>query len=499
MVADRHLLGRTAAPAVSEKDRRRRAWRLEGGPPTEPMPLVDLLRRTPYRNARVAIEAAEEARVREALDLAVRLGELMLRSGAGAPQVEGSVAAVCAAAGLNNVEIDITLQSLLVHARVDAVHAVTELRVVRSSRHDYARLVAVHELVDALVSGHVGLAEAAEQLRDIKRVRRIWPDWAVTGATAVLAAAVAVMIGSTLFTALVTVLVVLAVSAVERVVQPLHLPDFYSNAVSAFVATSLAWTAYALGAQGWIPLGGKDFAFIVAGGIVALLPGRTMASAVEDVISGYAVTGAGRLLAVTVSLTGLIIGVAVALGATIRLTEALSFTFISPSVLDLRTSQAQWWASLLGAFVVGAAGAVTMQTRYRLVLPTAALAVAASGVYAGLTRLFDVGAVTATGLAAVALGLVGRLVALRLGAPAMVVVVPASFGLLPGLTIFRGLYELVGQNATDIGTLSFQAGVATLLGAAGVLLAIATGAILGEIVASPWDRRMARVRRRIRV
>jgi uncharacterized membrane protein YjjP (DUF1212 family)/uncharacterized membrane protein YjjB (DUF3815 family) len=463
------------------------------------MPLVDLLRRTPYRNARVAIEAAEEARVREALDLAVRLGELMLRSGAGAPQVEGSVAAVCAAAGLNNVEIDITLQSLLVHAHVDAVHAVTELRVVRSSRHDYARLVAVHELVDALVSGHVELPEAAEQLRDIKRVRRIWPDWAVTGATAVLAAAVAVMIGSTLFTAGVTVLVVLAVSAVERVVQPLHLPDFYSNAVSAFVATSLAWTAYALGAQGWIPLGGKDFAFIVAGGIVALLPGRTMASAVEDVISGYAVTGAGRLLAVTVSLTGLIIGIAVALGATIKLTEALSFSFISPSVLDLRTSQAQWWASLLGAFLVGAAGAVTMQTRYRLVLPTAALAVAASGVYAGLTRLFDVGAVTATGLSAVALGLVGRLVALRLGAPAMVVVVPASFGLLPGLTIFRGLYELVGQNATEIGTLSFQAGVATLLGAAGVLLAIATGAILGEIVASPWDRRVARVRRRVRV
>jgi uncharacterized membrane protein YjjP (DUF1212 family) len=137
------------------------------------MPLVDLLRRTPYRNARVAIEAAEEARVREALDLAVRLGELMLRSGAGAPQVEGSVAAVCAAAGLNNVEIDITLQSLLVHAHIDSVHAVTELRVVRSSRHDYARLVAVHELVDALVSGHVELPEAAEQLRDIKRVRSI--------------------------------------------------------------------------------------------------------------------------------------------------------------------------------------------------------------------------------------------------------------------------------------------------------------------------------------
>lgn len=224
-----------------------------------------------------------------------------------------------------------------------------------------------------------------------------------------------------------------------------------------------------------------------------------MASAVEDVISGYAVTGAGRLLAVMVSLTGIIIGVAVALGATIRLTEALSFRFISPSVLELRTNQAEWWASLIGAFVVGACGSVTMQTLRRLVLPTAALAVAAGSAYAVLTRVVDVGAVTSTGLAAMALGLVGRLVALRLGAPAMAVVVPASFGLLPGLTIFRGLYELVGQNSTDIGSLSFQAGVATLLGAAGVLLAIATGTTLGEIMASPWDRRVARVRRRARV
>lgn len=498
-MADRRCLGRPTEPPVSDEAPRRRAWRLQGGPPTEPMPLVDLLRRTPYRNARVASEGAEEARVREALDLAVRIGELMLRSGAGAPQVEGSVAAVCAAAGLNNVEIDITLQSLLVHARIDAVHSVTALRVVRATRHDYARLVAVHELVDAFVNGHVELPEARAQLRDLKRTARIWPNWAVTVATALLAAAVAVMIGASLFTALITVLVVLGVSAVGRLMGPLHLPDFYSNAVAAFVATVLAWVAYAMGAMGWIPLGGNDFAFIVAGGIVALLPGRTMASAVEDVISGYAVTGAGRILAVLVSLTGLIIGIAIALGATIRLTDSLEFTFVSPAVLDLRTSQAQWWAAALGAAVVGSCGAVTMQSRRRLLLPTALLALVTTGVFSALTRVFDVGSVTATGLAGIVLGLVGRLVALRLGAPAMVVVVPASFGLLPGLTIFRGLYELVGESASDIGTLSFQSGVGTLLGAAGVLLAIATGTTLGEIIASPWDHAVARARRRGRV
>jgi uncharacterized membrane protein YjjP (DUF1212 family) len=371
--------------------------------------------------------------------------------------------------------------------------------VVRSTRHDYARLVEVHELVDAFVNGHIEMPEAAEQLRDLKRTPRIWPDWAVTVATAMLAAAVAVMIGASLFTGLLTVLVVLGVSAVERFMSPLRLPDFYSNAVAAFAATLLAWVAYAAGAMGWIPLGAKDFAFIVAGGIVALLPGRTMASAVEDVISGYAVTGAGRLLAVFVSLTGLIIGIAVALGATISLTDAMHFSFVSPSVLDLRTSQSEWWAAVIGSLIVGSCGAVSMQSRRRLLLPTALLSLAGSGVFAVLTRVGDVGAVTATGLAAVAIGLVGRLVALRLGAPAMVVVVPASFGLLPGLTIFRGLYELVGESSSDIGTLSFQAGVGTLLGAAGVLLAIATGTTLGEIIASRWDSRVTRVRRRVRV
>lgn len=483
---------------MSETEHRRRAWRLQGAPPTEPMPLVDLLRRTPYRNARLRHEDAEEARVREALDLAVRVGELMLRCGAGAPQVEGTVAALCAAAGVKDVEIDITLQSLLIHTRIDAVHAITELRVVRSTRHDYARLVAVHELVDAFVNGFMELPEAREQLRDIKRARRIWPEWAVQVATAVLAAAVSIMIGATAFAGLVTLLVVLVVQGVDRLMKPLHLPEFYSNAVNAFVATALAWVAFAMGSQGWIPLGGNEFAFIVAGGIVAMLPGRTMASAVEDVISGYAVTGAGRLLAVVVSLTGIIIGVAIGLSLTIRLTEAMDFDFVSPTVLELRVSQAEWWAALIGAVIVGATGAVTMQSRHRLILLTALLSLLSGGVFAFFVRAFDLGVVTSTGIAAVLLGLIGRLVALRLGAPAMTVVVPASFGLLPGLTIFRGLYELVGQTS-EIGTLSFQAGMATLFGAAGVLLAIATGTTLGEIIASRWDGPVGRARRRLRV
>lgn len=462
---------------------------LRGDQPTEPMPMADLLRRTPYRHARIPGFAAEDAAVQQALDLAVRVGELMLRCGAGAPQVEGSVAAVAAAAGVDSLELDITLQSLLVQAVSSQGRPHTLVRVVRSTRHDYARLVAVHELVDALVAGDVTPEEAAVRLREIKRHPRNFPVWAVSLASALLAAAVAVMIGASVVAALVTIGVVLAVAGVARLERRMVLPEFYANALNAFAATVLAGGAYALGASGLLPLGENDFAFIVAGGIVAMLPGRTMASAIEDVIFGYPLTGAGRLLAVLLSLAGLIIGIAMALGTLVQLTSRLGNSFVSPAVLDLRVGQAPVLALVVGSAVVGVAASVTVQNRRRLVVPTGLLSLAAAAVYGLLTRVGELGAITASGVAAVALGAVGRLVAQRMGAPSMVLVVPATFGLLPGLTIFRGLYQLVAQGG-DAGSLTIQSGITTLLSAFAVLLAIATGTVLGELLAAPWDRRM---------
>jgi uncharacterized membrane protein YjjP (DUF1212 family)/uncharacterized membrane protein YjjB (DUF3815 family) len=489
---------RTADPkdrrAASPKERRtpapkeRRSRILRGDLPTEPMPMMDLLRRTPYRHARIPEAAAEDTATRNAVELAVRVGELMLRCGAGAPQVEGAVAAVAAAGGVDVVDLDITMQSLLVQAHSSDGRTHTVLRVVRRTRYDYGRLVAVHRLVAALVAGDVTPDEAAEQLRAIKRHPRNYPVWAVSVASAMLASAVAVMIGASLLAATVTIVVVLGVAGIGQLLGRIDLPEFYVNAINSFVATMSAGAFFAAGSTGVIDITGTDFAYIVAGGIVAMLPGRTMASAIEDVLFGYPLTGAGRLLGVSLSLTGLVIGIAGGLSMMLAITEVLATDFVPPSVLDLRVSQAPIVPGLIGALVVGLAAAVTVQSRRMLVLPTGLLTVAGAAVAALLTRGAGIGIITATGLAAVAIGVVGRVVAQRLHAPSLVLVVPASFGLLPGLTIFRGLYELVASSS-DPGLLSIQAGITTLLGAGAVLLAIATGTVFGEILASPFDRR----------
>jgi uncharacterized membrane protein YjjP (DUF1212 family) len=480
-------------PALRPALRHSRIWR--GEDITDTLPMVDSLRHTPYRNARVRQAAAEERDARASLDLALRVGELMLRCGAGAPQVESSVIAVAAAAGLDHLEVDITLQSLLVQCTTASGQSITMLRVVRSATRDFARLTAVHEFVENLVAGSYDLEAAAARLREIRRAPRFWPSWAVRGSLGVLAAAVTVMLGAGPVAALVAGLSSLLVGYAARTLGRHGLPDFYQCAIGGFFATVIAWGAFSLGANGWLPVSSEEFAFIVAGGITVLLPGRTVASAFEDAISGYSVTGAGRMFGVFLTTAGIILGVATGLSVTLALTSAFHLQLVSPSVMATRALSAPVGLAVAGAFVVGLSGAVSLRSRRNLVVPAGLLSATGVAVSLGEDRLESLGQLAAAGVAATVLGCVGRLVALRMGAPAMVLVVPASYGLLPGLAIFRGLYEMVNGSSADSGSLSLQGGITTLLGAMAVLLAIAAGSVLGEFMAAPFDRRMVQKRR----
>lgn len=132
----------------------------------------------------------------------------------------------------------------------------------------------------------------------------------------------------------------------------------------------------------------------------------------------------------------------------------------------------------------------------RHVVPTAALGGAAAAVAGLLTSLVGMGATTALAVAAICAGVLGRLLALRIGAPAIVLVVPAMSPMLPGLRIFRGMYEAVSGNVVGSTAASNNSAVATMIGAAGIALAISAGSVLGDVVSAPFDRRARGLRRR---
>jgi uncharacterized membrane protein YjjB (DUF3815 family) len=101
--------------------------------------------------------------------------------------------------------------------------------------------------------------------------------------------------------------------------------------------------------------------------------------------------------------------------------------------------------------------------------------------------------VVASGIAAVAIGFCGELLTERLRIPPMLVAVCGIVPLLPGLAIYQGLFAIVVE--ADI-----QGGLAALVGASAVGLALAAGVALGEYLGRPvsggFDHYDQRVRRR---
>lgn len=478
---------------------------LQGEPVTEPLPIAESLRHTPYRDPRTMEAPEQEASVRGALELAVRVGELLLRCGAGTRDVEAAVVAVAAAAGLRRLEVDITNQSLLVQAPTPAGVPVTLLRVVRSNTRDFARLTAVHGLVEELVSGGIDDVDAAtRKLRRIQRGSRLYPRWLIALGYAGLAGSVCAILGGHTMAIVVAIVSALLVDRIGRWLGKRAVPSFYTAAAGSAVSVMLAWLGYLIGIHKWLGLemSPNDFAYAVAAGIVVLLPGRAMASAVEDAITGYPVTGAGRLLTVLLSTAGIIVGIAAGLSFTLRLDKALELSLTAPDELSFGSQPAVLWFRVICGAIGATCSAVTARVLPRHLLPAGALGAVGLFLSGGLSSSlglggFRVGATTSIAVAAIAIGVLGRLIGLRLGAPALVLVVPAVSPLLPGLRIFRGMYEAVSGSIGATSAAAQAQAVSTLMGAAAVALAISTGVVMGDAMSAPLDRK-ALHRRRVR-
>ncbi|WP_376934594.1 threonine/serine exporter family protein [Arthrobacter citreus] len=127
---------------------------------------------------------------------------------------------------------------------------------------------------------------------------------------------------------------------------------------------------------------------------------------------------------------------------------------------------------------------VVEQSPMNLVLPTV-LTGAAGFLVFQLSELVGVGPRLTPAVAAIFIGMVARIIALRMGAPQLIVAVPAILFLFPGLSIFRAMYGL------SIGTDDFTAGAVGIFNALTVILAIAGGVVFGDNVARPLTRNLS--------
>ncbi|MCU1518312.1 MAG: threonine/serine exporter family protein [Pseudarthrobacter sp.] len=444
-------------------------------PPTAPLSIVDRLAGSPYANPMIQVGGVDTS-ARKTLDFALHLAETMFRYGAGALEVETSIIAVTAALGLKNIEVDITNQSVGINYAPKDQTPIALLRVVRSWTNNYAGLAKVHQLVTDIVAGGVGRDEAVRRLDEAITSPKPFPRWMVTVAFGVFAAAFVGVLGGGPVSSAIAFVVNIGVSLLSRQLGRWRVPDFFTTATCAFVVTFMALLLWQFSLT-------SAPAIVVVGGILLLLPTGRLVSSVQDAINGFPVTAAGRFLSTVLTFGAIVAGIAVALlvGSMTGMPEIDVTESFAPAY-DL------WALVIFIALAVMAIG-VTEQTAWKLLLPTAAVGVAGYLVLLGAGAL-GIGDRFSPALSAVVIGLLARVVALKMGAPQLVVAVPAALILLPGLTIFRSMYVLTIEESEIL------LGAGGMLNAGAIVLGAAGGIVLGDTLARPLTRSLASNERR---
>ncbi|GAA3556225.1 threonine/serine exporter family protein [Amycolatopsis ultiminotia] len=461
-------------PRSSQRDRpnllRRRAWHILEAPTAE-QPAVET-------GETLGPKPPDDATVNFVLDLALRIGEVQMASGAGASDVTATILALTAALGLPHCEVDVIFTSITVtcHRGTDLA-PVTALRVVRSRSLDYTRLTQAELLVRKIVRGHVGAEEAHTELDRITSAAHPYPRWIATVAWGGLAAFITLLLGGDLDIALVAFVISSLIDRIGRLLNRYHLPFFFQQVVGGLFATL---TAMAVVSSDILTT--NQPTLVVAAAVTVLLSGLSTVSAVQDAITGYNVTAAGRTTEVALMSAGLIAGVVIALRI-----ERLAQLPLTPLPEAAGATVQHLPIVVIAGAGAAACFALASYSTMRAMLVAAAAGAIGALVYGGL-MLAKFDQVSSSAIAATLVGFCGGVLSRRLRVTPLVVAVSGITPLLPGLSTYRGLYQLGVEPGGNI---------STLMTAVAVGLALAAGVVLGEYLAQPVRTGLGRLERKL--
>ena len=370
---------------------------------------------------------AQGASDADVVRLAVRLAAVMLAAGAQTDDIEDAIAHVSVAYGVPDVQYAVTFSSISVsHDDPRARRPTTFVRIVRERRNDFARLAGAAALVDRIRDHQLTIDQAEDGITDLEHapwpypraIQYLAPPLSATGSTLVF--------GGSLADALATLAIALAVQPVLARLDRSELPPFFRSFFGAAMSTLLV--ALLVGLD--LPIVGG---LVLTGSLLGLLPGYALVSSFRDLIDQSIISGTARvaealLLGAGVA-GGTALGVALAENAGVRL-----------SIITVGGVDWSQIVSILAALLAVGAFAVRFGVPWRHVWQAALLGAVAWVVYiviANGNRI--VVSSLATFVAALLVGVLGRLIARSQRAPSALWVGPAILPLLPGLQIVLAL------------------------------------------------------------
>jgi uncharacterized membrane protein YjjP (DUF1212 family) len=416
----------------------------------------------------------ETREIYKTLDLALRIGEVLLSSGAGAADVAATMLSVAHAAGLRGVDVDVTFTALsMSHQPSYDEPAMIQSRNVKHRDIDYEDLTNVDLIIQELIRGDIDRDEGRSRLAKIVSSGHKLPRWAVTVGWGYTGIGVALLLGGYWIVTLIAFCAAAGIDVLQREMSRRRLPSFYQQVAGGLLATLLAAGVAAT----QVPV---DPSLVVTASIIMLLAGVGFMGAVQDALTGYYITSGARMLEAMLATAGIIAGVSGGLTVAQMLDVEIALVPGATQLSDLPVMT-------FGAGLCAAAFAFASYAPLRSLLPIGLIGATGEVIFY-LTELQGFGRAWSAAVAAVAIGVVSYSVAGRVRVPPLVVVVSAIVPLLPGLSIYRALSLMAAGDPF---------GILSMATAAGIAISLASGVILGEYIAQPLKREVRRLEDRL--
>ncbi|MCL6422831.1 threonine/serine exporter family protein [Brachybacterium sp. JHP9] len=402
------------------------------------------------------------ARLHAIFDLAMRIGEGMLTNGAAASEVTATVLRVLSSSGLRNVVVEVTFNQVsLSYLPDDRSTPFTRIRSAGVRAPDFARLAAFEEVTDRYIGGDLSREEAGARVVAIPQEKPHYSRGMMIAGFALMGGASAFSLGGSTMVVLAATIAAGVLIWLTGLMAAAQVPLFFGQAVGGFVGVLAAVVVSLIN-----PV--ENSSIVVVACIIVLLAGLTSIGAMQDAITGWYVTASARILETLMLTIGIVAGVRGGLllahltGQSIAVSAALPLSLASVLVLAV------------SGVVIGIGYGVGTYTPARLLIPMS-MAAGTSAVVAHILARLLLDRVWAVAVASFLVGMIAVVLARWMRAPALLFVTGGIIPLVPGSRIYRGLLALPDQ---------MDQGAAELFGAAEIAIAIAAGAVLGQLLAS---------------
>lgn len=419
------------------------------------------------------------------LDLAMRLGELLVASGTPANDTVVMLLRLTRAYGMKTVYIDVNYTSITTsyHRGWDR-EPITTTRVVQNPATVYTMVERAEHLLHTIENTPLSIPEATERFRKIMSAPRPYPLWVNMVGTSLVGVGAVLLWNGDWAQMLATFLIGLVTWLLIHAMGRLAIPPFFSQVTGATLIAVAASGLWWVGEQVPWFTAGRNPDLLMTGGIIMLVVGNMAVGAAQDAIDEFYVTAGARMIEVIMLTGGILAGLVLGI-------QLGHWAGIVPPVTTNFLDYGAPWAQLVGAFVVAAMYGIETNSSWKTVGLSGIAGLAGWAVYMVLHAVgwADVTANAGGGLAA---ALVAVPLCREFRAPVVAVVSSSLIPLVPGTMLVNSLKIMFGY---ELDLAQSLPGLVTFAEAVAIAVAIGVGATAGIIIGRPATEQMRRLRR----